>query len=40
MIYYNHYGLTGYTYCQVRVNATNGMGTSAWSKVSSITKAA
>ena len=40
VIYYNHYGLTGYTYCQVRVNATNGMGTSAWSTVSSISKAA
>ena len=39
--YYNHYsGVSGHTKCQVRVNATNGMGTSAWSKVSSITKKA
>jgi hypothetical protein len=40
VIYYNHYGVSGYTYCQVRVNATNAMGTSAWSTVSSITKKA
>ncbi|SDO60924.1 Peptidase family M23 [Pedococcus dokdonensis] len=40
VLYYNHLGLTGYTSCQVRVNATNGMGTSAWSTVSSIRKSA
>ncbi len=38
--YYNHRGLTGYKSCQVKVRAVNGMGASAWSATSGITKAA
>ncbi len=38
--YYNHYGVSGYAKCQVRVKATNAMGTSAWSTTSTVTKRA